>query len=60
MIYEFPSYFTMLTAEAERVGVDLIDAFVRAGVNTSVYYRSRQGWQSAHASQRRPCSPCAR
>lgn len=37
------SYFHHLTETADQHGVRLLDAFIHAGVNTSVYYRTRQG-----------------
>lgn len=37
------SYSDQLIAAAERVGVDLPDAFARAGIPTSTYYRSIKG-----------------
>lgn len=37
------SYFDQLEAEAARKGVPLKEAFVLAGLNTSAYYRAKNG-----------------
>lgn len=44
------SYFDHLSALAEAHGVRLLDAFMRAGVASSVYYRARQGSDLTYAN----------
>lgn len=37
------SYFDQLKIAAAQAGVDLRDAFIAAGLNSSVFYRARAG-----------------
>tara|TARA_R110000823_G_scaffold4918_10_gene19651 strand:+ start:850 stop:1044 length:195 start_codon:yes stop_codon:yes gene_type:complete len=37
------SYLVQLTAQAQRIGINLKDAFVNAGVADSTYYRAQSG-----------------
>lgn len=40
---QITSYFDQLKAAAEKAGVDLREAFIAAGLNTSAFYRARDG-----------------